>query len=131
MALVATSNRVLHLSAVGQSDLAAGRKMKTDDVFWIASMSKPITAVAVAMLVDDGKLSFDDPVEKYLPEFRGMWVAGAQTGEQRVLVKAARPITLRDILTHTSGLGEYHVTDPHWTLAAMCKVCLLYTSRCV
>jgi CubicO group peptidase (beta-lactamase class C family) len=122
VALVATSNRVLHLSAVGQSDLAAGRKMKTDDVFWIASMSKPITAVAVAMLVDDGKLSFDDPVEKYLPEFRGMWVAGAQTGEQRVLVKAARPITLRDILTHTSGLDEYHVTDPHWTLAAMCKV---------
>jgi CubicO group peptidase (beta-lactamase class C family) len=122
VALVATKDKVLHLSVVGQSDLATGRKMKTDDVFWIASMSKPMTSVAVAMLADDGKLSFDDPVEKYLPEFRDIWVAGEQTAQQRVLVKAARPITLRDLLTHTSGLGEYRVTDPHWTLAAMIKV---------
>jgi CubicO group peptidase (beta-lactamase class C family) len=122
VALVATKDRVLHLSAVGQSDLATGRKMKTDDIFWIASMSKPMTSVAVAMLADDGKLSFDDPVEKYLPEFRDMWVAGEQTPQQRVLVKAARPITLRDLMTHTSGLGEYRATDPHWTLAAMIKV---------
>jgi CubicO group peptidase (beta-lactamase class C family) len=122
VALVATRDRVLHLSAVGQSDLESGRKMETNDLFWIASMSKPVTAVALAMLADDGKLSFDDPVEKYLPEFRGMWVAGEQTAQQRVLVKAARPITVRDLLTHTSGLGEYRVTDPHWTLAAMIKV---------
>lgn len=122
VALVATRDRLLHLSAVGESDLATGRKMKPDDIFWIASMSKPMTSVAVAMLVDDGKLSFDDPVEKYLPEFRDMWVAGEQTATQRVLVKAARPITLRDLMTHTSGLGEYRVTDPHWTLAVMVKV---------
>jgi CubicO group peptidase (beta-lactamase class C family) len=122
VALVATKDRVLHLSAVGESDLATGRKLKPNDIFWIASMSKPMTSVAVAMLVDDGKLSFDDPVEKYLPEFRDLWVAGEQTAQQRVLVKAARPITLRDLLTHTSGLGEYRVTDPHWTLAAMIKV---------
>jgi CubicO group peptidase (beta-lactamase class C family) len=122
VALVATKDSVLHLSAVGQSDLATGRKLKPNDIFWIASMSKPMTSVAVAMLVDDGKLSFDDPVEKYLPEFRDLWVAGEQTAQQRVLVKAARPITLRDLLTHTSGLGEYRVTDPHWTLAAMIKV---------
>src|SRR5882757_3016022 len=57
--LVATKDRVLHLSAVGSSDLAAGRKLQTDDFFWIASMSKPITALAVAMLADDGKLKFD------------------------------------------------------------------------
>ena len=122
VALVATKDRVLHLSAVGQSDLATGRKLKTDDLFWIASMSKPITAVAVALLADDDKLSFDDPVEKYLPEFRDLWVTGEQTPERQVLVKATRPITLRDLLTHTSGLGEYRVTDPHWTLAAMSKV---------
>jgi len=114
--MVATSNSVLHLAAVGQSDLESGRMMKTDDIFWIASMSKPVTAVAVAMLADDGKLAFDDPVAKFLPEFRDMWVAGEQTAQQRVLLKAARPITLRDLLTHTSGLGEYRVTDPHWTL---------------
>jgi CubicO group peptidase (beta-lactamase class C family) len=122
VALVATKDRVLHLSAVGGSDLTSGRPMKPDDIFWIASMSKPMTAVAVAMLADEGRLSFDDPVEKYLPEFRDLWVTGGQTAEQRVLVKAVRPITLRDLLTHTSGLGEYRVTDPHWTLAAMCKV---------
>jgi CubicO group peptidase (beta-lactamase class C family) len=122
VALVATKDRVLHISAVGKSDLATGRKMKPNDIFWIASMSKPMTSVAVALLADDGKLSFDDPVEKYLPEFRDMWVAGEQTAQQRVLVKAARPITLRDLMTHTSGLGEYRVTDPHWTLAAMIKV---------
>jgi CubicO group peptidase (beta-lactamase class C family) len=122
VALVATKDSVLHLSAVGESDLATDRKLKPDDIFWIASMSKPMTSLAVAILADDGKLSFDDPVEKYLPEFRDMWVAGEQTAQQRVLVKAARPITLRDLLTHTSGLGEYRVTDPHWTLAAMIKV---------
>ena len=76
--------------------------MKTDDIFWIASMSKPITAVAVAMLVDDGKLSFDDPVQKYLPEFTQ---------------QTARAITLRDLLTHTSGLGELNERSPHLTLA--------------
>ncbi len=122
VALVADKDRVLHLSAVGQSDLASGRKMKTNDIFWIASMSKPITAVAVAMLADDGKLGLDDPVEKYLPEFRELWVVAEQSNERRVLVKAARPITLRDLLTHTSGLGEYRVTDPHWTLATMSTV---------
>ncbi len=121
VSLVATSNRVLHLAAVGQSDLASGRKMKTDDLFWIASMSKPVTSVAVALLADDGKLSFDDPVEKYLPEFQDMSVAGDRSAQPRAPVKAARPITLRDLLTHTSGLGEYRVTDPHWTLAAMSK----------
>ena len=119
VALVASKDRVLHLSAVGKSDLESGREMRTDDIFWIASMSKPVTAVAVAMLVDDGKLSFDDPVEKYLPEFRDMQVGGDRTAPARGPVKAARPITVRDLLTHTSGLGEYRVTDPHWTLAEM------------
>ena len=110
--LLATKDDVLHLGAAGVSDLAAARKMRTDDVFWIASMSKPITAVAVAILVDRGKLAFDDPLEKYLPEFRGLQVsAGGQ------LVPPSRPITIRDVLTHTSGLGEMAERDPHLTLA--------------
>jgi CubicO group peptidase (beta-lactamase class C family) len=110
--LVADRDRLLHLSAVGESDLASGRKMRTDDIFWIASMTKPMTAVCVAMLADQGMLSFDDPVEKFLPEFRNLWVIGEQAMDQR----ADRPITLRDLLTHTSGLGEYYAADPHWTL---------------
>ena len=84
-------------------------------------MTKPMSATAVAMLVDEGKLSFDDPVAKYLPEFRDLWVLQEQTAERRVLVPAARPITVRDLLTHTSGLGEYVVYGPHWTLAEMIR----------
>lgn len=119
--LVADKDQVLYESAIGQSDLATGRKMQTGDMFWIASMSKPVTAIAVAMLEEQGKLSFDDPVEKYLPEFHDMWVVQDQSASQRVLVKANRPITLRDLLTHTSGLGEYPVTGPHWTSAEFIK----------
>jgi len=119
--LVATKDRILHLVAVGQSDVASGRKMKTDDLFWIASMTKPMSATAVAMLVDEGKLGFDDPVEKYLPEFHGLWVLQEQTPERRVLVPVARPVKVRDLLTHTSGLGEYVVYGPHWTLAEMIR----------
>lgn len=125
VSLLANQDRVLHLSAVGQSDLSTGRKMQTDDIFWIASMTKPVVAVCVAILADEGKLTFDDPVEKFLPEFRNQWQVGPaeeQTPQRRVLVRPARPITLRDVLTHTSGLGEYGATDPHWTLAAMSKV---------
>src|SRR4051794_6962155 len=110
--LIATKDRVLHLAAVGKSDLAKDRKMRTDDIFWIASMSKPITAVCLALLVDDGKLTFDDAVAKHLPEFAGVMVS-----ENGVVVKPARAITLRDVLTHTSGLGEMTNREPHLTLA--------------
>ena len=55
--LLATKDKILHLGAAGRSDSANGRKMRTDDIFWIASMSKPITAVAIAILVDDGKVA--------------------------------------------------------------------------
>lgn len=111
--LLATRDKVLHLGAAGLSDMAAGRRMRTDDIFWIASMSKPITAVAIAILVDDGKVAFDDPLAKYLPEFRDLQVAADSR-----LVRAIRPITLRDVLTHTSGFGELTERDPHLTLTA-------------
>lgn len=120
--LVADKDRVLHLSAVGKSDLASGRAMKTDDIFWIASMTKPMVGIAVGMLVDEGKVAFDDPMEKYLPEFKGQWVELSRANGQRVLVPAARPVTVRDLLTHTSGMGEYPVTSPHWTSSEMTKV---------
>jgi len=120
--LVATKDKILHLGAVGQSSLATGRKLQPDDLFWIASMSKPMTAVAVAILVDDGKLNFDDPVGKYLPEFNNLWLQTGNGRDQRVLVPSPRPITLRDLITHTSGLGEYAVTGPHWTLQEMAHV---------
>lgn len=120
--LVADRDRIEHLSAIGTNDIATGRPMGTDDLFWIASMSKPITAIAVGILVDEGRLAWTDPVEKYLPEFHGQWVVAESAPGRRVLVPAARPITIADLLTHTSGLGEYPVTAPHWSLAEYVKV---------
>jgi CubicO group peptidase (beta-lactamase class C family) len=102
--LVASKDKVLALEAVGYADVAAKRPMQTDCLFWIASMSKPITATALMMLVDEGKVNVDDAVEKYLPEFRGQRLAVEQD-RHRVLLKQPRhPITVRNVLSHTSGL---------------------------
>ena len=102
--LVASKDKVLSLEAVGFEDVAANKPMKTDSVFWIASMSKPITGAALMLLVDEGKVSVDDPVEKYLPEFRGQMVAVKQDDSTRVLKAPKHPITVRNVLSHTSGL---------------------------
>ncbi len=104
VALVADKNKVLSIESVGFADIAAGKVMKQDSIFWIASQSKPMTAVAVMMLVDDGKISLDDPIEKYLPEFRGQMVVTEKDNEHVVLGKPKHPITVRETLNHTSGL---------------------------
>jgi len=104
--LVATRDKVVAVEAIGYSDLGAKRRMKTDDLFWIASMTKPMTAVAVLMLQDEGKLSVDDPVEKFLPEFKNQWLTSERSVTGLGLIKPARPIRIRDLLTHTSGLGD-------------------------
>ena len=96
VAAVVTPGGFAHLGAVGFADRAAGRPMAPDTLFWIASMTKPITATAVMMLQDEGKLSVDDPVAKYLPELADMRTAEGAGG----------PLTLRHLLTHTSGLSE-------------------------
>jgi CubicO group peptidase (beta-lactamase class C family) len=118
--LVATKDGVKHLAAVGKSDLASGREMKTDDLFWIASMTKPMTAMCVAMLAEEGKLSFGDPVEKHLPEFAGQWLVESKTKDRMTLVRPGRPITIRDLLTHTSGIGEMKSPRPHASIAELC-----------
>ena len=114
--LIAGKDRILHIGAAGKTDMDGERKMRTDDIFWIASMSKPITAVCIAILADDGKLSFDDPLAKHLPEFAEVMVS--ENGQR---TKPSRPITLRDVLTHTSGLGEMTNREPHLTLAETSK----------
>ena len=76
--LVARREGVACLDAVGFSDLAAKRPMRADDLFWIASMTKPLTATCVLMLQDEGKLSVEDPVEKHLPEFKGQWMVATR-----------------------------------------------------
>jgi CubicO group peptidase (beta-lactamase class C family) len=78
--------------------------MRPDTLFRIASMTKPITAIGIMMLAEEGKLAIDDPVERHLPEFRGQRMVAERSEETFTLTKPARPITLRDLLTHTSGL---------------------------
>ncbi len=102
--LVADKDRILSLDAVGYADVAAGKMMQPNTLFWIASQTKPITATALMMLVDDGKLGLDDPVEIYLPEFLGQWLAVEQDDDHVLLNKPRHPITVRNILSHTSGL---------------------------
>lgn len=100
VALVANKEKILSVTTVGFADIEARKPMAADSVFWIASQSKGITAAAVMMLVDEGKLSLDDPVEKYLPEFKDQPVA-AGNGQT---VARVRSITIRDLLSHVSGL---------------------------
>lgn len=112
VALVADREKVLAVTAVGSADIEAKQPMKEDAVFWIASQSKAMTAVAVLMLVDEGKIALDDPVEKYLPEFKGQRVAApkvaskgkAPAGPEPEPVAAIHPITIREVLSHVSGL---------------------------
>lgn len=94
--LLVSPDKILSFEAVGQADVAAGTPMRRDSIFWIASMTKPITATAILMLQDEGKLSVDDSVAKYLPELANLKTADGKPAN----------LTLRHLLTHTSGMAE-------------------------
>lgn len=102
--VVGNDKGIVSYEAVGLADVEQGRAMTKDTVFRIASMTKPITAMAIMILVDEGKLSVDSPVEKYLPEFKGQMLVVGRAEGVTSLKKPPRPITVRDLLTHTSGL---------------------------
>lgn len=103
--LVARRGRLVHFEAHGLMDIQSKRPMEKDAIFRIASMSKPITGVAVMMMMERGKLRLNDPVSRFLPEFKNPKVAMARgdSGES-YLVPADRDLTIRDLLTHTNGL---------------------------
>ena len=102
--LVADREKILAIEAVGSADLEDGKAMPPNALFWIASQSKPITATALLMLVDEGKVTLDDPVSKYIPEFQDVWLAVDTSGDHRFLKRPTRQITVRDLLRHTSGM---------------------------
>jgi CubicO group peptidase (beta-lactamase class C family) len=102
--LVANKDKVLAVESVGFADIAATKSMRNDALFWIASQSKSMTAAAVMMLVDEKKIALDDPVEKYLPEFKGQMVRVERDDDHVLLKKPSHPITIRNVLSHTSGL---------------------------
>ncbi|HEY2156230.1 MAG TPA: serine hydrolase domain-containing protein [Isosphaeraceae bacterium] len=129
VALVGGADGVVAVEAIGKRDLASDQPMEPDTIFRVMSLTKPITAVAVMMLVDEGKVRLDDPVEQHLPEFRGQKLYAGFEGDKARLVPSPRAITIRDLLTHTSGLPDtpppgYTDLDKHpdFTLAEAVKV---------
>ena len=126
--IVARNGKVVHHSAKGVVDLESKQPMRTSTMFRIASMTKPVTAYAVMMMVEEGKLRLNDPVSRYIPEFSGQKVRGGSTrrpagggagrdaagnggGSYRRLrssrpCRRTREITIKDLLTHVSGLGS-------------------------
>jgi CubicO group peptidase (beta-lactamase class C family) len=116
--LVARRGSIAYFQAFGERDREAKEPMKTDAIFRIASQSKAIVSVAAMTLVEEGKLLLTDPVGKYLPELMATKVAVARDGGGYDVVDAARPITVRDLLTHTSGFGYGNgVGGDLWTAA--------------
>jgi CubicO group peptidase (beta-lactamase class C family) len=115
--LVARRGKIAHFEAYGLQDLESKKPMPKDGIFRLASMSKPITAAAVMMMVEEGKVRLTDPVSRFIPEFKGAKVAvarpgaggrsggaGAEAAPAFDVVSANRDITIRDLLTHGSGL---------------------------
>jgi CubicO group peptidase (beta-lactamase class C family) len=94
--VVVSKDKILHFETTGFADVSAKRPMTLDTLFWIASMTKPVTGAAVLMLQDEGKLTVNDPVAKYLPEFATLKTPSGKPAN----------LTILQMLTHTSGLGE-------------------------
>ena len=111
--LVARKGRVAYVDVQGVMDLESKKPVTRDTMFRIASMTKPVIGTAIMMLLEEGKLSVGDPVSKFIPEFKNMKVAvesepggGAAKPPKFYIVPAAREVTIKDLLTHTSGLAS-------------------------
>ena len=118
VALVVDADGVVYTGAFGRQNVAAGVPMTTDSIFRIASMTKPVTSVAVMMLVQEGDIGLDDPVSQYLPAFEDLKVIeNFNAADKSYGTRPAKtPMTVRHLLTHTSGLG-YAFSNP--ALAAL------------
>ncbi len=118
VALVGTRDKVLCIQAAGMADIATKEPMPTNAIGWIASMTKPITATAVLMMQEEGKLSVDDPVAKYVPEL----------GELKTADGKPANLTLRHLLTHTSGMPE-GTPEQYRKARTLADVIPFYTGR--
>jgi methyl acetate hydrolase len=113
VALIVDSHATIYAGAFGKADVARNQPMRTDSIFRIASMTKPVTSLAAMMLVEQGQLGLDDEVAKYLPQFSAVQVLTVSRGTDATYEGRAprRPITIRDLLTHTSGIGYSFVDE--------------------
>jgi CubicO group peptidase (beta-lactamase class C family) len=104
--LVSHGNNVIEFEAAGMADIEANRPMRKDTIFQIMSMTKPVTAIGIMMLAEEGKLALRDPVEQYLPEFRNQRVAVNVGPDSARLALPDHSITIRDLMTHTAGIQD-------------------------
>jgi CubicO group peptidase (beta-lactamase class C family) len=139
--MVARKGKLVYAKAFGARNKAAGVPMADDAIFRVYSMTKPVVSVAAMMLVEEGRLSLDEPIAKYIPEFKDMKVGvesfDPATGVQSfTTVPAKRQITVQDLLRHTSGLtygvlgqktqvktlyNQASIFSQKWTLETFCK----------
>ena len=103
VALVARGGQVVHHEAYGHQDAARTKKMTRDAIFLMASMTKPVTSVAAMMLVEEGRMKLSDPITDWLPELRDLKAERRREGQPAEEVALDRPITVQDLLRHTSG----------------------------
>ena len=96
---------IISQNVLGYADTEANRKMHPDSVFWIASMTKAFTATAIMILVDEGKVSLDDPVTKFIPALKNLMVVESQEEGRLVLTRPIRDVTVRHLLCHTAGFA--------------------------
>ena len=103
--LVSRDGKIVHNELQGEMDFESGRAMQEDAIFRIYSMSKPVVAVALMMLFEEGKFLLSDPVTKFLPELAEMKVFVEQGPDGPVLKDSPRPATMREVLNHSAGFG--------------------------
>jgi CubicO group peptidase (beta-lactamase class C family) len=114
--LVAHEGHLIHLKAHGLSEKEKDRATGVEDLYWIASMTKPIIGAAVLILQDRGFIKIDDMVETHLAEFKDLWLLDEVKDTRRMLKRPSRRITLKDLLTHTSGVPNTSAPRAHTTL---------------
>ena len=118
VALIRRNNKIIYNKAFGYSDVENKIKYSTDDIFRIASMTKAVTSLAVLMLWEEGEFNLDDPIEKYIPEFKNLKILTDfnETDSTYLSKPAKNKISIRHLLTHTSGIGYGLVDkDPRFT----------------
>src|SRR5262249_25391420 len=112
---VASPDDVIFLDAFGKRDVAANAAATPDTIFRIASMTKPVTSLAVLMVAEDGRIAIDAPITKHLPDYRQPPVLTARNENGTYETRpASRAMTIRELLTHTSGIA-YPFLDPTLT----------------
>jgi len=109
--MVLHNGKVVEFDAEGMADAEAGKAMQKDSIFQIMSMTKPFTGVGIMMLAEEGKLGIRDPVERYLPEFHGLRVVTTTGPDSARLGEPVHAITIRDLMTHTSGMFDSAPAD--------------------